>query len=65
MEAGIFLKKPVFYRHLLLGQKTPPGGSNCYRLAATNKTNRTNKPIRVSAFYVLWLLCCNFSRNFW
>ena len=43
MEAGIFLKKPGFYQHLLLGQKTPPGGSNCYRLAVCNKKDRTNK----------------------
>ena len=43
MEAGIFLKKPGFYQHLLLGQKTPPDGNSNIRLAAYNKTNRTNK----------------------
>ena len=43
MEAGIFLKKPGFYQHLLLGQKTPPDGNSNIRLAVSNKMNRTNK----------------------
>ena len=43
MDAGIFLKKPVFYQPLLLGQKTPPDGNSNIRLAVSNRMNRTNK----------------------
>ena len=56
MEAGIFLKKPVFYRHLLLGQKTPPDGNSNIRLAVSNKMNRTNKELQSGKTHLKYIL---------